>query len=59
MPARFRVSDWHVQEVDGHDVEAVRAAILQAKTDPRPSMIACRPSSAAACPGVEGTRGGA
>ena len=23
MPARFRVSGWHVQEVDGHDPEAV------------------------------------
>lgn len=31
MPARFRVSGWHVQEVDGHDVEAVAAAIHQAK----------------------------
>src|ERR687886_2247430 len=40
MPARFRVSDWHVQEVDGHDPEAVSAALVLAKKDPRPSMIA-------------------
>ncbi|MBP2315431.1 transketolase [Azospirillum soli] len=41
MPARFRASHWHVQEVDGHDIEAVAAAIAEAKRDPRPSMIAC------------------
>ena len=27
VPGRFRVSDWHVQEVDGHDPDAVVAAI--------------------------------
>ena len=43
MAARFRLSHWHVQEVDGHDVEAVSAALLLAKSDPRPSMIMPRP----------------
>lgn len=57
MPGRFRVSGWHVQEVDGHDVEAVAGAIRQAKTDPRPSMIACRTVIGRGIPGVEGTRG--
>ena len=57
MPARFRVSGWHVQEVDGHDPEAVAAAIQQAKADPRPSMIACRTVIGRGIPGVEGTRG--
>ena len=41
MPARFRASNWHVQEVDGHDPEAISTAIERAKQDPRPSMIAC------------------
>ena len=41
MLARFRLSKWHVQEVDGHDIKAVSAAILLAKKDPRPSMICC------------------
>ena len=40
--ARFAASGWHVQAVDGHDPEAVDAAIRVAKADPRPSMIACR-----------------
>jgi transketolase len=56
MPARFRLSKWHVQEVDGHDAEAVSAAILLAKKDPRPSMIACRTIIGRGLPGVEGTR---
>ncbi|WP_319530862.1 transketolase [uncultured Cohaesibacter sp.] len=39
---RFKNNGWHVQEVDGHDPEAVAAAIAKAKEDDRPSMIACR-----------------
>ena len=31
MLARFRLSGWHVQEVDGHDPEAVAAALALAK----------------------------
>ena len=56
MPARFRLSNWHVQEVDGHDADAVSAAILLAKKDPRPSMIACRTIIGRGLPQVEGTR---
>jgi transketolase len=40
--ARFEASGWHVQSVDGHDPDAIDAAIAAAKTDPRPSMIACK-----------------
>ncbi|HEX3574135.1 MAG TPA: transketolase [Rhodopila sp.] len=41
--ARFRASHWHVQEIDGHDTDAIRDAIkaAQAVTD-KPSMISCR-----------------
>ncbi|HEY4042146.1 MAG TPA: transketolase [Rhodopila sp.] len=41
--ARFRAAHWHVQEIDGHDTDAIRDAIMaaQAVTD-RPSMISCR-----------------
>jgi transketolase len=56
MAARFRLSNWHVQEVHGHDADAVAAAILLAKNDPRPSMIACRTIIGRGLPGVEGTR---
>ncbi|MFH6784592.1 MULTISPECIES: transketolase family protein [Methylobacterium] len=56
MAARFRLSHWHVQEVDGHDSEAVSAALLLAKADPRPSMIRCTTVIGRGLPGVEGTR---
>ena len=40
---RFRASGWHVLEIDGHDTDAIREAIVTARlvTD-KPSMIACR-----------------
>jgi transketolase len=41
--ARFRASHWHVQEIDGHDTDAIRAAIVEAqKVTDRPSMISCK-----------------
>jgi len=41
--ARFAAYGWHTQQVaDGNDVEAIDAAINAAKSDPRPSIIACR-----------------
>jgi transketolase len=41
--ARFAAYAWHVQQIDGHDREAIARAIraAQAETD-RPSLIACR-----------------
>ncbi len=41
--ARFRSANWHVQQIDGHDTDAIRVAIIEARevTD-RPSMIACK-----------------
>ena len=42
QPQRFAASGWHVIEIDGHDPVAIDAAIVAAKKDPRPSMIACK-----------------
>ena len=39
---RFEASGWAVIEVDGHDPEAVAAAITTARTSDRPTLIACR-----------------
>lgn len=55
---RFRVAGWHVQEIDGHDIAAIDAAIAAAKADPRPSMIACKTVIARGIPRLEGQRGG-
>ena len=56
MAGRFRASNWHVQEVDGHDGQAVATAIAWAKQDPRPSMIACTTTIGRGIPRVEGQR---
>ncbi|MFQ6548255.1 transketolase [Aestuariibius sp. 2305UL40-4] len=40
--ARFAACGWQVQEIDGHDPEAIHTAIVAAKADPRPSMINCK-----------------
>lgn len=58
VAARFRVADWHVIEVDGHDIEAVSAAIAAAKADQRPSLIACRTLIARGIARLQGQRGG-
>jgi transketolase len=43
VPARFAAYGWHVARVDGHDPEAVSAAIAAAKAEGgKPSLIACR-----------------
>jgi transketolase len=40
--ARFRASGWDATRVDGHDPEAIAAAIETARKTDRPSLIACR-----------------
>ncbi|SEG81446.1 transketolase [Bosea lathyri] len=40
--ARFRASGWHVLRIDGHDPEAISAAIDEARASDRPTLIACR-----------------
>ncbi len=38
---RFAASGWQVIEIDGHDPQAIDAAITKAKTSKKPTMIAC------------------
>jgi transketolase len=40
--ARFKASGWSACRIDGHDPEAITAAIEQARLGNRPSLIACR-----------------
>lgn len=43
VPARFAAYGWHVARVDGHDFDAVEAAIAAAKAESgKPSLVACR-----------------
>jgi len=39
---RFEAYGWHVQRVDGYDLEGIALAIRAAQADPRPSLIMCR-----------------
>ncbi|EKV29229.1 Transketolase [Caenispirillum salinarum AK4] len=52
---RFEAAHWHTQAVDGHDPDAVAAAIEKAKSDPRPSLIACRTVIGYGAPSLAGT----
>ncbi len=43
VPARFAAYGWHVACIDGHDPDAVSAAIAAAKAEGgKPSLVACR-----------------
>jgi transketolase len=54
--ARFTAYGWQVLHVaDGNDVEAIDAAIQQAKPDPRPSLILCRTQIGYGLPTRQGT----
>lgn len=54
---RFEACGWHVQAVDGHDADAVRAAIGVAQAANQPSMIACDTTIAFGAPTKAGTSG--
>ncbi|MDR3439768.1 transketolase [Telmatospirillum sp.] len=55
--ARFQIAGWQVIDADGHDPDAIDAAITLAKTDPRPSMIACRTIIGKGLARLQGQRG--
>ncbi|MBN1178597.1 MAG: transketolase [Anaerolineae bacterium] len=42
VPARFRAYGWHVQEIDGHAIDQIDAAIRAAQAErERPSLVVC------------------
>ena len=55
-PKRFEAYGWHViSAVDGHDPEAINAAIEAAKADPRPSLICTKTIIGFGSPNKAGT----
>jgi transketolase len=52
---RFEACGWNAWRVDGHDPEAVAAAIAQAQASDRPSLIACRTVIGFGAPGKAGS----
>jgi len=56
--ARFKACGWHVQNIDGHDYEAIAKAIKVAKAHKgQPSMIACKTTIGFGAPNKAGTAG--
>jgi transketolase len=53
--ARFSAAGWDTASVDGHDTEALAAAISEARTSVRPSLIACKTTIAFGAPAKAGT----
>ncbi|MGG7516639.1 transketolase [Allorhizobium undicola] len=53
--ARFRASGWNTLAVDGHDPEAIAAALREAKTSEKPTMIACKTVIGFGAPNKAGT----
>ena len=52
---RFEASGWNTWAVDGHDAEAVAAAIAAAQKSDKPAMIACRTIIGFGAPTLAGT----
>src|SRR5690606_18092014 len=56
VPKRFEAYGWHVQEIDGHNLEAIASAIKSAKSETsRPSIICCRTTIGFGSPNKAGT----
>ena len=53
--ARFKASGWQVTRVDGHDSDAVSAAIDVAKKSRKPSLIACKTVIGFGAPTLDGS----
>jgi transketolase len=53
--ARFKAMGWSAGRIDGHDPEAIAAAIERARNCDRPSLIACRTIIGFGAPNRQGT----
>ncbi|MBL0371681.1 transketolase [Rhizobium sp. KVB221] len=53
--ARFRASHWNTIAVDGHDPEAIAAAIEEAHKSDKPTLIACKTTIGFGSPNKAGT----
>lgn len=55
--ARFEAAGWDTMAVDGHDPEAIDAAMTEARRSDKPVMIACRTTIGFGAPNKAGTAG--
>lgn len=55
VKARYAATGWHVVSCDGHDFADIERAIVEAKADPRPSLVACKTVIGKGAPNKQGT----
>ncbi|MCT4654585.1 MAG: transketolase [Cohaesibacter sp.] len=55
--ARFKASGWNTDAIDGHDQDAIEAAIEAAKKSDKPTLIACKTTIGFGAPTKAGTSG--
>src|SRR5262249_7791649 len=53
---RFEACGWSATRIDGHDPEAIAAALAWAKSTDRPALIACRTTNGVGAPTKAGTK---
>ncbi|KPF73111.1 transketolase [Bosea sp. AAP35] len=53
--ARFKACGWRAERVDGHDPDAIEAAIRRAQKSNKPTMIACKTIIGFGAPKKQGT----
>ncbi|MDI6836235.1 MAG: transketolase [Rhizobiaceae bacterium] len=53
--SRFTAAGFDVQEVDGHDFQAIERAIAHARQSDRPSLISCRTVIGKGAPNLQGS----
>ena len=51
---RFKASNWHTIECNGHSTKEIESAIKESIRDPRPSLIACKTKIGFGSPNKEG-----
>ena len=54
---RFEAAGWAVSRIDGHDTQAIDAALTEARSSDRPVLIACRTTIGFGAPTKAGTAG--
>jgi transketolase len=57
QPSRFAACGWHVLSIDGHDPDAIAAALTEAQQTDKPSLIAAKTTIGHGSPNKGGTAG--
>ena len=52
---RFKAAGWDVQTIDGHDFDAIHAALEKARASRKPSLIACKTVIGKGAPNLQGS----